>query len=200
MRNILAIVTLLVSAAGLSAKDWTEYTNCQLAAGEYHDGDSFSQVTGLKTGGQRTSKNNWRLYGVDCPETDARNPERLQEQARAFGVPEAALESWGKKAAEFSARFLDGFFQVYTLREDARGASDKPRYFAIIVGADGRPLHEALLEAGLARAYGMPAAWPEGTSSSRFESHLRALEAKARQEKAGIWGASQGSPSGYRAP
>lgn len=167
------------------AKEWIEYTGCELTPGSYHDGDSFSQVEGLKTGGQRPTKTNWRLYGVDCAETDTREPERLKEQALAFHVPESALNDWGRRAAEFSEKFLSRPFRVMTLREDAGGASKKNRYYAIIIGADGKLLHEALLEAGLARAYGMPAEWPD--KHARFEDHLKSLERKARAAKVGIW-------------
>ena len=167
------------------AKDWTEYTGCRLTPGAYHDGDSFSQVAGMKTGGKRETKTNWRLYGVDCAETDQREPGRLKEQALAFRVPEASLNSWGKKASEFSEKFLSEPFRVMTLREDAAGASAKNRYYAIIIGADGRLLNEALVEAGLARAYGMPAPWPD--KHARFEEHLKSLERTARAAKAGIW-------------
>ncbi|MFZ4779956.1 MAG: hypothetical protein ACOYM3_31760, partial [Terrimicrobiaceae bacterium] len=93
------------------AKDWIEYTGCQLTPGAYHDGDSFSQVAGMKTGGKRETKTNWRLYGVDCAETDQRESERLKEQALAFRVPAASLNSWGKKASEFSEKFLSEPFR-----------------------------------------------------------------------------------------
>lgn len=186
--RFVAAAALFFSLSWLPAKDWVEYDGCRLTPGAYHDGDSFSQVSGLKVGGKRASKTNWRLYGVDCAETDDREPERLREQAKAFGVPESALKGWGKKAMEFSEKFLSGPFRVMTLREDAAGASAKNRYYAIIIGADGRLLHEALLEAGLARAYGMPAPWPPKSTAEHFEQKLKAIERSARSAKAGIWG------------
>ena len=186
--GLIASAILFVSLAWSPAKDWTEYAGCRLTPGAYHDGDSFSQVSGLKVGGKRASKANWRLYGVDCAETDDREPERLREQAKAYGVPESALKGWGRKAMEFSEKFLSEPFRVLTLREDAAGASAKNRYYAIIIGADGRLLHEALLEAGLARAHGMPAPWPPKTTAEHFEQKLKALERSARAGKAGIWG------------
>lgn len=188
MPRLLAAALLLFSVVSSPATDWIEYSGCRLSPGAYHDGDSFSRVEGLKIGGKRASKTNWRLYGVDCVETDDRNPDRLHEQAKAFGVPESALRSWGKKASEFSAKFLSEPFRVMTIRENAWGASEKNRYYAIIIGADGRLLHEALLEAGLARAHGMPVAWPKKTSATDFEARLKSLERTARARKAGIWG------------
>ena len=131
--GLIASAILFVSLAWSPAKDWTEYAGCRLTPGAYHDGDSFSQVSGLKVGGKRASKTNWRLYGVDCAETDDRELERLREQAKAYGVPESALKGWGRKAMEFSEKFLSEPFRVLTLREDAAGASAKNRYYAIII-------------------------------------------------------------------
>jgi endonuclease YncB( thermonuclease family) len=170
------------------AAEWTEYGACVLQTGEYTDGDSFSQVLVLKSGGQRPSALNWRLYGVDCPETDRRSEERVKEQARHFRLSEDGVIAWGKKASEFSKEFLAEPFFVYTLRQKSKGDSDKPRYYAIIVGSDGRALHEVLIEEGLARAYGMPAAWPEGISEKRFMERLEQIERSARAAKKGIWG------------
>ena len=184
-KRSLVLAFLLFTILPSPAKDWIEYTGCHLTPGAYRDGDSFSQVEGLKTGGKRETKTNWRLYGVDCAETDQREPARLKEQALAFRVPEATLNSWGKKASEFSEKFLSQPFRVMTLREDAEGASKKKRYYAIIIGADGRLLNEALVEAGLARAYGMPAPWPD--KHARFEEHLKSLELSARAAHVGIW-------------
>ncbi len=184
-KSLCLLAVLVFSVLVCPAKDWIEYTDCRLTPGAYHDGDSFSQVEGMKVGGKRATKTNWRLYGVDCAETDTREPGRLKEQAKDFRVPVASLVGWGKKAGEFSAEFLSKPFRVMTLREDAGGASKKNRYYAIIIGADGRLLHEALLEAGLARAYGMPAPWPD--QHARFEEHLKSLERAARAAKAGIW-------------
>ncbi len=186
--RLIAAATLFLSLSCSHAKDWVEYDGCRLTSGAYRDGDSFSQVSGLKAGGKRASKTNWRLYGVDCAETDDREPERLREQAKAFGIPESALKEWGKKAAAFSEKFLSEPFRVMTLREDAAGASAKNRYYAIIIGADGRLLHEALLEAGLARAHGMPAPWPPKTTKEHFEQKLKTIERTARAARSGIWG------------
>ena len=66
---------------------------------------------------------------------------------------------WGKKAGAFTKKFLRKPFTVYTQKMKAGGASKKARYYAIVVNEDGERLDEALVEAGLARAYGMGAGW-----------------------------------------
>ena len=62
------------------------------------------------------------------------------------------------------------------------------RYYAIIVSADGKRLDEELVRAGLARAYGMGAEWPERMERERFLRKLGTIENKAKREKVGIWG------------
>jgi len=46
--GLFAAAILFFSLSWLPAKDWAEYTGCRLTPGAYHDGDSFSQVSGLK--------------------------------------------------------------------------------------------------------------------------------------------------------
>jgi len=189
---LLLLVSVLFSTAAIhAAPAWSEYTGCQLDRDAYFDGDSFSGVSGLKVGGKRASKTNWRLYGVDCPETDMREVERVAEQAKYFGISGPDVLRWGKVASKFSERFLAGSFTVFTRREKAGGASEKNRYYAILLNADGQALHEALVEAGLARAYGWNTDWPERTDSRRFESRLKSLERSAKANKAGIWADSR---------
>ncbi len=77
---------------------------------------------------------------------------------------------------------------MHTQKEKARGAGKKNRYYAVIVGAGGERLDEALAEAGLARVYGMGAEWPERMTKERFFRKLDPLESKAKREKEGIWG------------
>lgn len=177
----------------VSAKEWLIYERCELVDDKYFDGDSFS-VKAL-TGYTYV----FRLYGVDCPETDKRIKSRLVEQSKEFAVEEKDLIKWGKKAADFAKKFLRKPFTVYTQKTKAGGASKKARYYAIVVNADGERLDEALIEAGLARAYGMGAEWdkkfwaktkadlPSRMTSKRFISKLHSLESKAKREKVGVW-------------
>lgn len=195
IRHAVCILLALTIFTGTSsAKGWLIYERCELVDDKYFDGDSFSAkaLTGYTYV--------FRLYGVDCPETDRRVPSRLVEQAKEFGLDEKDLIKWGKKASAFTKKFLRKPFTVYTQKVKAGGASKKARYYAIVVNADGKRLDEALVEAGLARAYGKGAEWdekfwgktkndlPSRMTSKRYISKLHTLESKAKREKVGIWG------------
>ena len=159
--------------------EWTVYRHAKLVAGRYHDGDSFHLST---TSGDRI----FRLYYVDAPETDEEFPERVAGQAKAFGVSPDRIPSLGRRATEFTEEFLRGECTVYTRMEDAEGRSRAPRVFAF-VEANGRWLHEALVEAGLARVYGKSSDLPDGTAARVHWHRLDALEAAARKARAGAW-------------
>lgn len=189
----LCLVSLCLGP-GASAEEWFIYDRCELVDSEYYDGDSFSvkPLTGYTY--------LFRLYGVDCPETDDRFESRLVEQGKDFEVDQADLMKWGAKAAAFTRAFLQKPFRVYTRKIKADGASGKSRYYAIIVNEEGKRLDEALVSAGLARAHGMGAEWdepmwegefakfPRRMTSRRYLSSLRVLEKRAKREKVGIWG------------
>jgi endonuclease YncB( thermonuclease family) len=198
MTRILACAILLfvtvTSDVYASGKPWLVYERCELMDEKYYDGDSFSVK--VLTGYIYV----FRLYGVDCPETDRRVKSRLIAQAKDFGLTEKELLKWGRKASAFTRKFLRKPFSVYTQKVKAGGASKKNRYYAIVVNAEGRRLDEALVEAGLARAYGMGVAWdkpfwrktkndlPHRMTSKRFIGRLHSLESKAKREKSGVWG------------
>ena len=177
-----------------SDKEWLVYDRSHLVAEEYYDGDSFAvkPLTGYTY--------LFRLYGVDCPETDTRFEERLADQAKDFKREQEELIKWGEKAASFTRDFLSKPFRVYTQKIKADGASGKSRYYAIVINDDGVRLDEALIKAGLARAHGMGAVWNEPMwegkkanfsrrmTSRRYLSGLRMLEKRAKRSRVGIWG------------
>ncbi|MFK7910997.1 MAG: thermonuclease family protein [Akkermansiaceae bacterium] len=187
------IIAFSVAIGSVSAKAWLTYEKCELVDEKYFDGDSFSVKA--HTGYTYV----FRLYGVDCPETDKRIKARIVEQAKEFKVKEREVIRWGKKAANFTKKFLRKPFTVYTQKAEAGGASKKNRYYAIIVDSEGKRLDEALLEAGLARAHGMGAEWdepfwgktkvdlPRKVDYDRFMTKLRFIENKAKRDKKGIW-------------
>ena len=194
IRQIASIIIVLSAAIGsVSAKEWLTYERCELVDDKYFDGDSFS-VKAL-TGYTYV----FRLYGVDCPETDKRIKSRLVEQAKDFNIEEKDVIKWGKKSAAFTKKFLRKPFTVYTQKTKAGGASKKARYYAMVVNEDGERLDEALVEAGLARAYGMGAGWdekfwgkakldlPSRMTYKSFNSKLHSLESKAKRAKVGVW-------------
>lgn len=167
--------------SSVTAKEWVTYEKASLVYDEYFDGDSFN--VRVQTGHTYV----FRLYGVDCAETDTRYPERLKAQAKEFGIEPGDVVRWGNEAKAFTGKFLRRPFTVHTLKEKARGESKKPRYYAVLINEDGKRLDEALVEAGLARAYGFTTQWPENTSKEQFLRKLRAMEAKAKPEDVGVW-------------
>lgn len=163
---------------------WTVYPKSRFLEGAYHDGDSFKVETTSDAGRKYTYI--FRLYGVDCPETDDREKERVAEQAKAFRIDEDRVLHWGNEAKRFTEKFLNnGQLVVYTKKEDAKGQSNQNRYFAI-VEVNGVDLAEALVSAGLARSFGKPVEW-EGRDEKQFWRHNDQLQADARSHRLGIW-------------
>lgn len=177
----MAFLLLVLVAPRSGAKEWTIYEKCSLVDDRFFDGDSFN--VRAQTGYTYI----FRLYGVDCGETETRFPDRLVEQGKEFGLEPPEVVKWGKEARKFVRKFLRKPFTVHTVKEKAGGQSKKNRYFAIVTNSDGERLDEALIKAGLARAFGMPAAWPDGTKPDRFIRKLHALESKAKRDDAGLW-------------
>ena len=177
------LLLCLVFAVSAVAGPWKEY-QCKLPTDSYMDGDSFK---GTATTGYTYI---WRLYGIDCPETDDRQPDRVKAQAKHFGIDEKEVLKWGEKAAKFTKKTLAKGFTVHTKKEKARGASDKQRYYAIVLVGE-KNLAEMLVEEGYARAFGMPVYSPlgRGVDKEQFMRLLERAERKAKREKKGIWAA-----------
>jgi len=132
----------------------------------------------------------FRLYFVDAPETSAEFRDRVEEQAKYFGVTVDQVLEVGDLAKQFTREKLTEPFLVRTCWEDAGGRSRMQRFYAFVQTRTG-DLGEQLVENGLARSH--PAtAKPEGLTSAAAEwQRLMALEQKAKREKVGGWGASE---------
>ena len=177
---------LLLILPVASARKWTELDGVVYEEEAYQDGDSFRAS-------RNTAKYIFRVYFVDAPETDTRYPDRVQEQADYFGVDVDQALKGGELAAEWLHNLLrkqDGL-TVYTRYADARGASDRKRYYAMIKIGD-RWLSELLVENGFARVYGFNTELPDGTSVGNYLSRLRKLEREAKEAHRGIWGLASG--------
>lgn len=180
----LATLSILVSATLSAASGWEKLEGCKLATNEYADGDSFHVV--------HNGKNRiFRLYFVDCPETDDRFPARLEDQAKALGIPVSEVMPLGEKAAEFSHNFLSQPFTVLTKWEDARGASSSQRFYAIIL-VGNKNLGEELVRNGYARAFGMPADYPTAAGMPSYQRKLKGLQADAIRMRKGGYALSTG--------
>jgi DNA uptake protein ComE-like DNA-binding protein len=182
---------LLVSAFVLAASVTNSFAHSPwvtLQGGHYlikrpNDGDSFH----VSVEGHEYI---FRLYFVDAPETSAEFRDRVEEQAKYFGVSVDQVLEVGDLAKQFTREKLTEPFLVRTCWEDAGGRSRMQRFYAFVQTRTG-DLGEQLVENGLARSH--PAtAKPEGLTSAAAEwQKLIALEQKAKREKVGGWGANE---------
>jgi len=185
---LIVVAVLGASAVHVAArdgsKDWVVLENCRLITNPANDGDSFHVSAGPK-------EYLFRLYFVDAPETDARNPTRLIEQGKYFGITVPQAIEVGQAAKEFIQEKLSQPFTVFTHMSDAMGQSRLERFYAFVETKEG-DLGEQLVRNGLARSYGFKAA-PPGLTSSRIEvEKLQQFEDESKRDKIGGWGVNTG--------
>ena len=183
----LRLITAFVFAASMT-NSFAHSPWITLQGGHYltkrpNDGDSFH----VSVEGHEYI---FRLYFVDAPETGAEFRDRVEEQAKYFGVTVDQVLEVGDLAKQFAREKLTEPFLVRTCWEDAGGRSRMQRFYAFVQTRTG-DLGEQLVENGLARSH--PAtAKPEGLTSAVAEwQKLMALEQKARREKVGGWGVNE---------
>jgi competence protein ComEA len=184
--SLIAVAVLGASAVAArdGSKDWVVLENCRFITNPANDGDSFHVSAGAK-------EYLFRLYLVDAPETDARNPGRLIEQGKYFGITVPQAIEVGQAAKEFIQEKLSQPFTVFTHMSDAMGQSRLERFYAFVETKEG-DLGEQLARNGLARSYGFKTA-PPGLRSSRIEvEKLQQFEDEAKREKIGAWGVNAG--------
>jgi endonuclease YncB( thermonuclease family) len=163
---------------------WTTLTDCHYVANRANDGDSFHVTAGGKP-------YLFRLYFVDAPETDAALGDRIDEQAKYFGITAEQTIKVGKLAEEYTRQKLTQPFTVRTCFQDALGRSKMERFYAIVQTTTG-DLGEQLIENGLGRIHGASAN-PVGLPRANVEwQKLQQLERNAKQEKVGGWGVNFG--------
>lgn len=170
----------------IPGQSWLIYTDGVFAPDYYTaDGDSFAIKSRHPTSNRPVTQV-WRLYGVDCPESDMQIPERVREQAKYFGVEPVTVTTWGKKASRFTAKFLtSGPVTIHTFHETARGVTSKTRFYGI-VHVNQQDLALTLIKEGLARAGSMPL--PGRSAEARgYRQLLFKAENDARKAKQGIW-------------
>jgi endonuclease YncB( thermonuclease family) len=187
MRLSVSIQLALISLA--CADEWETIEGCRLIDNAANDGDSFH----VEADGEERI---FRLYFVDTPEThdDARMADRIAEQAELFGITEEESLETGKKAAAFTRAVLSRPFTVTTRGQNARGASALKREYAFVETADGEDLGEMLVSRGLARSFGEDAALPPYRARDLRDKYDQ-LEAEAKHDKLGAWGAGAASPT-----
>ena len=178
----------LLMFAGPSARCFAGAPWVTLQGGHFllkraNDGDSFH----ISVAGKEYI---FRLYFVDAPETSAEFRDRVEEQAKYFGITVDQNLELGELAKTYTREKLSGPFLVRTCWEDAMGRSRMQRFFAFVQTNTG-DLGEQLIENGLARFH-RESGKPEGLSSAASELRkLNTLERKAKQEKVGGWGVNE---------
>ncbi len=188
-----ALLAALLTAVGSATQPLVELRSCKLVPTEWADGDSFEIQTA--DGVRQTI----RLYGVDCMEwhvNDKTDAARLAQQRRYFGIsefggsPKASMDAAkaiGQNAAEETTRLLAKPFVVHTSFADARGDGKHKRVYAFVTTADGKDLAESLVRIGLARAFGVFRATPDGISAKEYQELLRDVELVAAKAGTGTW-------------
>jgi endonuclease YncB( thermonuclease family) len=188
--HLILAAVFLAAVASLSAalvpEGWTALEDCRLAQADYADGDSFHVI-------HRGRNHQFRLYFVDCPETDMRFPERIEEQMKDFGLDANGVVAAGHLAHDFTSHALSQPFTVLTKWEDARGASAQERFYAVVF-VGNKNLAEELVRSGLARAYGMYADYPSEVGGRQFVAKLRRLQNQAARSKVGAFAQSATIP------
>jgi len=194
MRRILLLfgMVLLISAPPCLAGKWRIYEGCTLVPSESNDGDSFHVKV-------KRREYIFRLYFADTPETDMSFPERVAEQAKYWGISDKAAVRLGHDAARFTRKFLENGFTVHTQMADARGRSDKERFYAIVMVGE-KNLSEELARNGLARIFGMDTDLPDGTSSTTFWWRMKTAEREAKKNRVGAFAPDVETASAAGAP
>lgn len=186
LRLILAAALFLLGSSLASAaptKPWDRLDGCTLVPWDYSDGDSFK----VRYSG---SDYVFRLYFVDCPETDLSFPDRVADQAAYFGI---SVDQTIEVAAAAQKRVLGllgrGPFTVLTQWRSALGRTK--RFYALIAipSTNGAFwLDQDLVRNGLARVYGSRTTLPDGAKSDEYRQMLIQLENRAKSEARGGWG------------
>ena len=184
-RSMVAFGAIFAAAVSAHARDpWVTLKDCHYVANEANDGDSFHVRSGSKS-------YLFRLYFVDAPETALEFGERVNEQAKYFGVTLPQTLQVGEAAKSFVRAKLSHPFIVRTCMQDALGRSKMERFYAF-VEVDHNDLGEELVANGLARLHGADTR-PPGMNSVEIEwQKLEQLERTAKQQKVGAWGVSVG--------
>jgi endonuclease YncB( thermonuclease family) len=134
------------------------------------------------------------LYFVDALDASWTHPQRVQEQARYFGVSGEKVVSEGLKATQYVTQLLkDRPFSVMTRWEQV---PERSRFYALIL-VEHTPgswvyLADLLVQQGFARVAGVTTSLPSDTRSlNDYALEIQALRKQAEQRKAGVWAASK---------
>jgi competence ComEA-like helix-hairpin-helix protein len=179
---LIALLLIATIAHSLAFAPWVTLQGGHYLIKRPNDGDSFH----VSVEGHEYI---FRLYFIDAPETSAEFRDRVEEQAKYFGVTVDQVLELGDFAKQFTREKLSDSFLVRTCWEDAGGRSRMQRFYAFVQTRTG-DLGEQLVENGLARAHPATARPERLTSAAAEWQKLLKLERKAQREKVGGWGAN----------
>ena len=94
MKAVSLAALLLAAFAATASAEWVKLDKATLQSDPSNDGDSFHVVCNGKA-------YYFRLYFVDCPETQDRLKDRILEQAQVFGIDPKNVLKLGKVAEDF---------------------------------------------------------------------------------------------------
>ena len=186
----LTLIGMLLSL-NLLAAQLQNFPGARLIPTDWADGDSFEVQF---ADGQRHTV---RLYGADTLElhvSDRTDARRLRSQRRYFGITDvgrsvpdaiALAKSLGAEGKSAVQRLLARPFTVHTAFADGGGDGRYKRIYGFITLADGRDLAAVLISEGLARAYGVYRASPQGRSRDDYREHLKDVELRAAARRQG---------------
>ncbi len=134
------------------------------------------------------------LYFVDALDASATHPQRVQDQARYFGVSSQRIVEEGQKATQYVTQLLKE--HPFTVMTRWEGVPDSSRFYALILVeiSPGKHVYLAdlLVQQGYARLAGVTTNLPkDARSTNDYALELQTLRRLAEQQKAGIWAASK---------
>ena len=125
------------------------------------------------------------------PQASTVDAQRIQEQARYFGLPDATrLVHFGNEAKAFTQNILTGNFTLYTSFATAPGRSSQGRIYGFITTASGDDLATLLVQNGFARTHGIGRETPDNIPREEMIERLSDLESAAMLKRVGIWSES----------
>ena len=139
------------SAVARADEQWVTYKDCRYLPNAANDGDSFH----VAPQGIHLSALLCRCSGDRHAHSGTAWPNRQT----CFHVTIQAALQIGLEAERFTRKKLSRPFTIRTRKQDARGRSRRPRYFAFVQTETG-DLGEQLIANGLSRAYGAASGAP----------------------------------------
>ena len=120
---------------------------------------------------------------------DDSNARRLRDQRRYFGIADITVaKAVGEKANVETTKLLEKPFTVWTSFADGRGDGRYERIYGFVTTSSGDDLSGTLVKLGLARAFGVVRAGPDGKAGEEWRSELKDLELQAAKLGKGAWG------------